>query len=103
MGILLNPENVNADIFFFFFFFFNSHSSGTKNNKSSTVSKCINQEDVKDVMKTRRQAFMALLISEELDPRVDQQWINMAVVPVHKSPIAMGYHIVKDWFSESDR
>lgn len=54
-------------------------------------------------MKTRRQAFMALLISEELDPRVDQQWINMAVVPVHKSPIAMGYHIVKDWFSESDR
>lgn len=52
-------------------------------------------------MKTRRQAFMALLISEQLDPRVDQQWINMAAVPVHRSPTAMGYHIVKDWFSET--
>lgn len=54
-------------------------------------------------MKSRRQAFMALLISEQLDPRVDQQWINMATVPVHRSPIALGYHIVKDWFSEGDR
>lgn len=89
--------------FFFYYFCLNSHSSSTKNNKSSTVSKCINQEDVKDAMKSRRQAFMALLISEQLDPRVDQQWINMATVPVHRSPIALGYHIVKDWFSEGDR
>lgn len=46
-------------------------------------------------MKTRRQAFMALLISEQLDPRVDQQWINMAAIAVQRVPIGMGYHILK--------
>lgn len=51
--------------------------------------------DAKDVMKTRRQAFMALLISEQLDPRVDQQWINMAAIAVQRIPIGMGYHILK--------
>lgn len=38
---------------------------------------------------------MALLILEELDPRVAQQWINMAAIAVHKVPIGMGCHILK--------
>lgn len=42
------------------------------------------------VMK-RRQAFMALLILEQLDPRVDQQWINMAAMTVQRMPVGIGY------------
>ena len=38
---------------------------------------------------------MALLISEQLDPRVDQQWINMAAVTENKVPIGMRCHILK--------
>lgn len=38
---------------------------------------------------------MALLILEQLDPRVDQQWINMAAVAVQRISIGMGYHIMK--------
>lgn len=36
-----------------------------------------------DVMK-RRQASMALLILQQLDPPVDQQWINMAAITVQR-------------------
>lgn len=46
-------------------------------------------------MKTRKQAFMALLILQQLDPRVDQQWINMAAITVQMILIGMGYHILK--------
>lgn len=47
-----------------------------------------------DVMK-RRQAFMALLILEQLDPRVDQQWINMAAITARRIPVGVGDHILK--------
>lgn len=43
----------------------------------------------KELMKTRRQAFMALLIGEKLDPWVDQQWINMAAITVQGIPISV--------------
>lgn len=49
-------------------------------------------------METRKQAFMALLILEQLNPRVDQQWINMAAITVQRIPIGMGYHILKMYF-----
>lgn len=38
---------------------------------------------------------MALLILEQLDLRVDQQWINMTPINVQRIPIGMGYHILK--------
>lgn len=38
---------------------------------------------------------MALLILEQLDPWVDQQWINMAAITVQRIPIGMRYHILK--------
>lgn len=41
---------------------------------------------------------MALLILEQLNPRVDQQWINMAAITVQRIPIGMGYHILKMYF-----
>lgn len=50
------------------------------------------------MIKTRRQAFMALLILEQLDLRVDQQWINMAATTAQSISIGMGYHILKDLF-----
>lgn len=40
--------------------------------------------DVEDVVETRRRAFMGLLILEQLDLRVDQQWINTAAVTLHR-------------------
>lgn len=41
---------------------------------------------------------MALLILEQLDLRVDQQWINTAAIAIQRIPIGMGYHILKDLF-----
>lgn len=47
-------------------------------------------------MRTKRQAFTALLILEQLDPRVDQQWINMAAITVQKVPIGMGKVLISN-------
>lgn len=41
----------------------------------------------KDLIKTRRQAFTVLLILEELDPWVDQQWINMSPITMQRIPV----------------
>lgn len=35
------------------------------------------------------QACRALLILEQFDPRVDQQWINMAAITVQSIPVGM--------------
>lgn len=41
---------------------------------------------------------MALLILEQPDPRVDQQWINMAPITMQRIPRDTGHHILKVLF-----
>lgn len=90
MGNLLNSENANV-----FFFTFIWHQSETPVVQSIKLHQL---EGVKDAMQTRRQAFMASLILEQPDPRVDQQWINMAPITMQRIPSDTGHHILKVLF-----
>lgn len=75
---------------------FSPHSRDIKLRQQSF--KLYRLEDVKNGMRTRRRAFMALLILEQLDLRVDQQWINMAAFTVPEIPIGMGNRVFERLF-----